>query len=573
MEIIKRLLLYIKPYRKRFIYAMVCMVFVALSQSLLMLLVKPMIDKIFASHEKRFIVPIVAGVLTAGFFKFIFSYMQSYLLSWIGQSVVRDIRNDMYENLMGQSLDYFIKASTGKLISRLTYDVSLLQRGIVMIPRNVLRDGLYVIFYVGILFYLNWKWTIAIFVAFPIISLVIMTIGKKIRSRSRRSQSLTADIYSFLQERITGIKLIKSVTTEPMEIAVMKEKNWNYFNVFMRLTRADIIQGPLIEFLGVVGIATVMLWGGMEVINGSVTQGTFIAFIATAMSMYRPAKSLTDVNTDIQTATAAGERIFELLDKRPSVIEMPDAVEISSLERKISFEDVNFAYIPGKQVLCGINMEIKKGEIFAIVGPSGSGKTTVINLLARFFDPSSGRILIDGSDIRKFTFRSLRALMAIVTQETILFNDTIAANIAYGTAVTDPESIENAARLANAHGFISKLPHGYDTAIGEKGVTLSGGERQRLAIARVMLRNPQILILDEATSALDSNSELLVQEAISKLMKGRTTIVIAHRLSTIKSADMILLVDKGRISGMGSHEELFAKSLLYKKLYESQYLE
>ena len=571
MSNIRRLLGYLKPYKKRFIYAMFCMVFVALFQSLLMLLIKPAIDKIFATRQSQYVLPIVVGIIVAGFLKFFFSYMQNYLLSWIGQKVVKDIRNEMYKRVMTLSLDYFIKASTGKLISRLTYDVSLLQRGVVMIPRNILRDGLYVIFYVGILFYLNWKWTLAIFVAFPLISSVILLIGRKIKKRSRKAQSLTAIIYSILQEKITGIKLIKSVTYEKNEISSMEVQNEKYFDIFMKLTRADILQAPLIEFLGVVGMAVVILWGGMEVIKGTATQGTFIAFIATAMSMYRPAKSLTDVNTDMQTAISACERIFGLLDTKPTVIESADAVEFGEFKNEIIFDKVDFSYDGTNPVLKDINFNIRKGDVVALVGHSGSGKTTIANLLARFFDVTGGSITIDGIDIRKFTFKSLRGRMGIVTQETILFNDSVISNISYGMENKDIDEVMKASNLANAHDFIMRLPQGYDTVVGEKGVMLSGGERQRMAIARVILRNPHILLLDEATSSLDSSSEMLVQEAITKLMGGRTTVVIAHRLSTIKAANKIIVLDKGMIAAVGTHSELLDKSPLYKRLYEIQY--
>ncbi|MFH0948079.1 MAG: ABC transporter ATP-binding protein [Elusimicrobiota bacterium] len=573
METINRLFRYLIPYKKKLIYATISMIFVAMSQSALMLLVKPVMDKIFALKQKEFIIPIVAGIIIAGFLKFIFSYLQNYLLSWIGQTVVTDIRNGMYNKLMNLSLDYFIKSSTGKLISRLTYDVSLIQRAIVMIPRNILRDGLCVIFYLGVMFYLNWKWTFAIFIAFPIISIIILKIGKKIKRRSKRVQELTADIYSLLQEKITGIKLIKSVTSEPEEIEKMRRQNYDYFKILMRLTKADILQAPLVEFLGVAGMSLVILWGGLEVISGTATLGTFVAFLATAMSMYKPAKSLTDVNTDIQTALAAVERIFGILDEKPTIADLPNAEEMKGLAKEIKFENVSFEYETGKPVLFDINFIVNKGETVAIVGHSGCGKTTVVNLLARFYDPTKGIITIDGNEMKNFTLKSLRSQMGIVTQETILFNDPVSNNISYGTVGKSFTDIETAARKANAGDFIEKLSQKYDTIIGERGVTLSGGERQRLAIARVILRNPQILILDEATSALDSESEMLVQDAMSRVMEGKTTIIIAHRLSTVKSADKIIVMDNGKIVATGSHSQLLETSALYKQLYELQNLD
>lgn len=573
METIKRLLKYLKPYKTKFINAVLCMVLIAVFQSALMYLIKPAIDEIFRAKNVKLIFPIVAGIVVASFFKFIFSYLQSYILSWIGQRVIKDIRDEMYRKLINLSMPYFIKSSTGKLISRLTYDVALIQMAIVMIPRNTLRDGLQMFFYLGMLFYLNWKWTLAAIVAFPLISVVIATIGKKIRRRSKRVQALTAEIYSLLQEKITGIKLIKSSTTEQYESEVMEKQSRNYFDILMSLTKADVLQAPLIEFLAVFGIGIVIIWGGSEVINGTATQGTFIAFVAIIMSMYKPAKSLTNVNTDIQTAISAAERIFEIIDAKPTIVESADAKVMPEFSGEIKYENISFEYNAGKAVLKDISLSIKKGETLALVGPSGSGKTTFVSLLPRFFDTTSGKITIDGEDIKKFTLKSLRRQMGIVTQETILFNDTVANNIAYGMPDAGRDSIEAAAKKANAHDFIMKLPNQYDTVIGEKGVMLSGGERQRLAIARVILRDPQILILDEATSALDSESEILVQGAVAELMKGKTTIAIAHRLSTVKSADKIIVIDRHRIVDSGKHSELLEKSVLYRQLYELQQFE
>lgn len=573
METIKRLLNYLKPYKTKFINAVVCMVLVAVFQSALMYLIKPAIDEIFKAKNVKLILPIVAGILVASFFKFIFSYFQSYILSWIGQRVIKDIRDEMYRKLINLSMPYFIKSSTGKLISRLTYDVSLIQMAIVMIPRNTLRDGLQMFFYLGILFYLNWKWTLAAIVAFPLISVVITTIGRKIRRRSKRVQALTADIYSLLQEKITGIKLIKSSTTEQYENEVMEKQSQSYFDILMSLTKADVLQAPLVEFLAVFGIGIVIVWGGTEVISGAVTQGTFIAFVAIVMSMYKPAKSLTNVNTDIQTAISAAERIFEIIDAKPTIVESPDAKEMPKFSNEIKYENISFEYNADKTVLKDISLSIRKGETIALVGPSGSGKTTFASLLPRFFDTTAGRITIDGEDIKRFTLKSLRRQMGIVTQETILFNDTVANNISYGMPDAGRENVEESAKKGNAHDFIMKLPAQYDTIIGEKGVMLSGGERQRLAIARVILRDPQILILDEATSALDSESEILVQGAIAELMKGKTTIAIAHRLSTVKSADKILVIDRQRIVDSGKHSELLEKSALYRQLYELQQFE
>jgi len=579
MKLLKRLFAYVRPYRIRFLEAMICMALVAGLTSLLMYLIKPTFDKIFAQRNAEVIPYIILIIVGCALAKGLFGYYQSYLMSYIGQKTIVDVRNELYNHLQSLSLDYFIRQRTGQIISRLTNDVMLLQRAIVNVPANLIRGGLTVIGLTILLFYLHWRWALVIMIVFPLVILPLRKFGKRLRKISRKSQEKMADIYSLLQEKIVGIMMIKSFCREKAEAEKFEEENTNFFKIIMKAMRVVAIQSPVMEFIATLGLASVLAIAGYEVISGNTTMGTFFAFIGAISSMYKPVKNFASLNEEIQQALAASERIFYVLDTKSFVVELPDAKVLPPLGEKIAFENVSFFYphqdSPGENepVLEDISLEVSKGEIVALVGPSGGGKTTMANLIPRFYDPTKGRIMVDNQDIREVALKSLRGQMGIVTQETILFNDSVRNNIAYGDPEAPFERIVNCARIANAHEFIMALPQGYDTVIGERGVKLSGGQKQRIAIARAILKDPEILIFDEATSSLDSESELLVQEALDRLMKGHTTLVIAHRLSTVRRADRIVVIDRGRIVEEGKHEDLMERSGLYRRLYDLQFRE
>lgn len=570
--IYKRLWLYVKPYTGRLWLAFVLMAGVALFSSVSIWTLKPIIDRIFIEKNTRMLFLISTALPFIFLLKGVCAYGQSYLMSFIGQRIVMDMRNGLFEHYQQLSLDYFENKRTGSIISRITNDVGIIQNAVVNGLVSIVKDGLTILGYIVLLFYLHWRFTLFILIFSPVAVFILVVFGRKLRRVSTDAQDKMSDIYSRLVETIAGIKIVKAFCTQDREIENFQKENRNFFNITMKSMRVTALTPPLMEFLGVL-ISTVIIWyGGIQVIHGYWTTGGFFAFVVAALSSYTPIKNFSNTNAHIQQTVAAAERIFKVLDTPPTVLEKVNARILSPLDKEIVFDDVSFSY-NAEPILMHIQLQVKAGELVAFVGPSGCGKTTLVNLLPRFYDPAEGRVLFDGDDLRDVTFFSLRSQIGIVTQETILFSETVRNNIAYGNLKVTDEEIINAAKAANAHNFIMSWPKGYDAFIHDRGVNLSGGERQRIAMARAILTDPRILILDEATSALDSESEKVVQEALDKIMVSRTTFIIAHRLSTIRKADKIVVLEKGRIIDIGKHLDLLKRCALYKKLHQIQFTE
>jgi subfamily B ATP-binding cassette protein MsbA len=530
---------------------------------------------VFSGTHSEALIKICIVIIIAFFLKNISDYLQAYFMAYVEQGLVKDIRNEVYRHLHTLSLGYFTSERTGNLISRITNDVNIINTGISATFLNLVREPLLIVVFLMIAISINWRLTLISLLVLPFALYFISKLGLRLHKESRISQERMADITSVLQETISGVKVVKAFGMEEFENKKFQTQTWRYFKSLLKITRIRNLASPITEFLSVVAGVVIIWYGGMQVLElGTMRASEFLTFLIAIFQIMPPVKELTSVNNRIQESTSAAKRVFEILDIEPDIKEAPNAIELKEFKDEIVFENVWFSYNGTKNgdfILKGINLKVKKGEILAIVGPSGAGKSTLVDLIPRFYDPTEGRILIDGIDLRMIKIKSLRDKIGIVTQETILFNDTIRNNIAYGLEDCPIDKIIEAAKAANAHDFIMQLPNGYDTVIGERGMKLSGGQRQRISIARALLKNPPILILDEATSNLDAESEILVQEAIERLMQNRTVFVIAHRLSTIRNADRIIVIDNGRIVQEGKHEELIHQDGLYKKLYEMQF--
>ena len=530
--------------------------------------------ELVSQYSKTELITYLCGLMIIIFFlKNLFSYLQTFFMSIVEQGIIRDIRSELYSHYHKLSLGFFTEEKKGILISRIINDVQIIKDSMIAVINSIFRDPPLIIIFSIVLMLFNWKLTLFIFALLPITAFVLAKVGNSLKRKSIRSQEQIADNTSILDETFGAMRIVKAFSMEEYEIKRFKEGEKNYFALLTSLSRRRALAGPITEMIGIITITVILYFIGSQIVTGNsdMTPGAFFVYLGIFFQMMPSLKLFGQVFNSIQEGIAASERVFEILDTQPKIINLPNAVELKSFENNIEFKQVDFRYEKGEIVLKDINLEIKKGEILAIVGPSGAGKTSLADLIPRFYDVENGSLLIDGIDIRNIKISSLRGMMGIVTQETILFNDSIKNNIAYGLKDIDFNKIVEASKAANAHIFIQNLEMGYETIIGDRGMKLSGGERQRLSIARALLKNPPILILDEATSSLDTQSEILVQQAIERLMKGRTSIVIAHRLSTIKNANNIIVINKGKIVERGNNEELLKSDGLYKKLYNMQF--
>ncbi len=574
MEILRRILSFAKPYRTRLLTAVFFMAVVAACGGASMYLLKPLFDEGFNKSNPgtafETIKHIALMLVAIYFIKGISFYIKDYLLNNTGQRIIMDIRNIVYDHVQNLSLGYFSRNKTGQILSRMTNDVVNMQNAVMSIT-GIVGESMNFLGFLTVVFLMNWKLASLAIVGILLVVYPIYSFGRRLRHISVDTQNKLGEITSIAHEGVSNIRIVKAFAMEEYEHKKLAQANRAFFDTFMKAVRITAMSQPINEFIGIAAISVLLLVGGAQISGGTLSVGEFISFVGALFMLFNPIRNLNGVNIQIQQALSSAERVFQLLDSPQEVKDDSKAVFMTPFEKEIIYKNVNFEYIKDRPVLKNINLIIKKGGIVALVGPSGSGKSTLADLLPRFYDVISGSIEIDGLDIRNLKMSSIRTQVGIVTQETILFNDTIRGNIAYGRADIPLTQIENAARAANAHDFILRTQHGYDTLIGERGVKLSGGERQRLSIARAILKNPPILILDEATSSLDTGSEKLVQEALNNLMKHRTTLVIAHRLSTIINADKIVVLDKGGVAAEGRHEDLLLSSPLYKKLYEMQF--
>jgi len=564
---------FIRPHTRRIAFAFLLMGLAAASTALRAWLMQPVLDRIFVARDGSLLLLIAGGALALALVKGLADYGEAVLMTRVGQRVIADVQIALFARLMRADLAYFHAHPTGTLISRFISDAVLLRSAAVSVLGAIGKDSVTVVFLVGVMFYQDWLLALVSFFVFPLAIHPIIGIGRRIRRVSANTQAEIGQLTTLLSQTFQGARHVKAYGMEDYEERRATGLFERLFALIDRASRTRSRASPMMEALGGAAIAVVILYGGHQVITGARTPGALFSFITALLLAYQPLKSLANLNASLQEGLAAAQRVFEVLDVEPSIRDMPGARPLRVADGEIRFEGVRFGYTPGAVALDGVSLKVPAGRTVALVGPSGAGKSTILNLIPRFFDVDEGSIAIDGQDIRSVTLASLRGAIALVAQEVSLFDDTVRANIAYGRFGASSAEIEAAARAAAADGFIRELPRGYDTLVGEHGVRLSGGQRQRVAIARAMLKDAPILLLDEATSALDSESERQVQAALRTLIRGRTTLVIAHRLSTIQGADLICVVDRGRIVEIGRHAELLARDGFYARLHAMQFAE
>ena len=571
-ELVKRLFKEsIRPYLKWIILSLICMAGVAAATAASAWLMKPVINEVFVAKNETLLFPISLAVIFTFVVKGLSNYGQSVSISYVGQRIVTDTQHRLYEHLIEMELGFFQRSSTGSLLSRFTVDINMMRNAVSNALTGIGKDTLTLVFLVGVMFYQDWLLSLIAFFAFPIAIFPIVNLGKRIRAVTLDTQEEYGIFTTVLEQTFQGARVVKAYNSEDYEKARVRQIAERLFGLVFKSMRIRSLASPVMETLGGLAVALVIFYGGYRVIGQSMDPGSFFSFITALLLAYEPVKRLANLNATLQEGLAGAERLFAMLDLKPGIKEQPNARDLAIKNGEIKLNNIAFSYVDEQKVLNNISLNIPAGKLVALVGPSGSGKSTILNLIPRFFDVDAGNITIDGSELRELTFASLRKNIGLVSQEITLFDDTIKANISYGQPTASEEKITEAAKNALAHDFIMEMPEGYDTYVGEQGIKLSGGQRQRLAIARAMLKDAPILLLDEATSSLDAESESLIQQALFKLMKGRTTLVIAHRLSTIIDADLIYVVDKGEIVESGDHNTLIKNGGPYSRLYSVQF--
>ena len=572
--LVKRLLKEsVRPYLKWIGFALVGMVFVAGATAAMAWLMKPVINDVFVAKNKEFLLPISIAVLVTFAIKGFANYAQSVIMHYVGQRIITDTQHRLYGHLTRMDLGFFHQTPTGSLISRFTVDINMMRAAVSNALTGIGKDFLTLIFLVGVMFIQDRYLAVIAFVIFPVAILPIVKLGQRIRKVTVSTQEEIGQFTTLLEQTIQGARVVKAYRMEEYEKGRFRKIAERVFQLVFKSARIRSMASPIMETLGGVAVALVIFYGGFRVIEESMNPGAFFSFITALLLAYEPMKRLANLNASLQEGLASAQRLFSLLDTKPNIIDKPDAATLKIKGGNIVLNQVNFSYIPKHPVINEVSLSVPAGKLVALVGPSGAGKSTILNLIPRFYEVDSGIIKIDGIDVRDATLDSLRRNIALVSQEIILFDDTVRANIAYGRPDASEKEITQAAKNAAAHDFIEAMSNGYDTYVGERGTKVSGGQRQRLAIARAMLKNAPILLLDEATSSLDAESEREVQAALMELMKGRTTLVIAHRLSTVIEADLIHVIDNGKLVESGNHPELLSKNGTYARLYALQFKE